>query len=80
VTVTIMYQLLTRGINSTLEQAGISANLGPRVLAASWLAVAFSVGSISLLARRSPRRPDVNYGLNSAQAAMASCRSFARWA
>ncbi|KAL3468680.1 actin cortical patch SUR7/pH-response regulator pali [Aspergillus californicus] len=45
VTVTIMYQLLTRGINSTLEQAGISASLGPRVLATSWLAVAFSVGS-----------------------------------
>jgi hypothetical protein len=45
VTVTIMYQLLTQGINSTLEQAGISAGLGPRVLAASWLAVAFSVGS-----------------------------------
>ncbi|KAL2801631.1 actin cortical patch SUR7/pH-response regulator pali [Aspergillus granulosus] len=45
VMVTIMYQLLTRGINSMLEQAGISASLGPRVLAASWLGVAFSVGS-----------------------------------
>ncbi|KAL4985537.1 actin cortical patch SUR7/pH-response regulator pali [Aspergillus falconensis] len=45
VTVTIMYQLLTRGINSALEQAGISASLGPRMLATSWLAVAFSVGS-----------------------------------
>ncbi|KAJ0418307.1 hypothetical protein BJY00DRAFT_315035 [Aspergillus carlsbadensis] len=44
VMVTSMYQLLTRGINSTLEQAGISAGLGPRVLAASWLAVAFSSG------------------------------------
>ncbi|KAL4918116.1 hypothetical protein BDW62DRAFT_210812 [Aspergillus aurantiobrunneus] len=28
----------------TLEQAGISASLGPRMLAISWLAVAFSVG------------------------------------
>lgn len=45
VTVTIMYQLLTRGLNSTLEPAGISASLGPRMLATSWLAVAFSVGS-----------------------------------
>ncbi|KAL2801655.1 hypothetical protein BJX63DRAFT_438605 [Aspergillus granulosus] len=44
VTVTIMYQLLTRGINTTLEQAGISASLGPRVLAASWLGMAFSGG------------------------------------
>ncbi|OJJ52272.1 hypothetical protein ASPSYDRAFT_711482 [Aspergillus sydowii CBS 593.65] len=45
VTVTIMYQLLTRDINSTLEPAGISASLGPRMLATTRLAVAFSVGS-----------------------------------
>ncbi|OJJ51944.1 hypothetical protein ASPSYDRAFT_96036 [Aspergillus sydowii CBS 593.65] len=50
VTVTIMYQLLTRGINSTLEQAGISASLGPRMLATSWLAVAFSSNHGSLSA------------------------------
>ncbi|CEL07081.1 hypothetical protein ASPCAL10245 [Aspergillus calidoustus] len=48
VTVTIMYQLLTRGINSTLEQAGISASLGPRMLATTWLAVAFSVQVLAI--------------------------------
>ncbi|KAJ0418362.1 hypothetical protein BJY00DRAFT_302889 [Aspergillus carlsbadensis] len=55
VTVTIMYQLLTRGINSTLEQAGISASLGPRMLATTWLAVAFSNnhGSLSAAAAAS---------------------------
>lgn len=40
-----MHELLMRGINSTLEQAGISACLRPRMLATSWLAVAFLVGS-----------------------------------
>lgn len=45
VMVTIMYQLLTQGLNSMLEPVGISASLGPQMLATSWLAMAFLVGS-----------------------------------
>ncbi|RDH26226.1 hypothetical protein BDQ94DRAFT_164659 [Aspergillus welwitschiae] len=49
VSVTILYQLLAKGIDRLLQHE-ITANLGPHAMAATWLAVAFSAGSSLVLA------------------------------
>jgi hypothetical protein len=43
--VTVIYQLLASGIGKFLQQVGVAASLGSHTMAATWLAVAFSVGS-----------------------------------
>ncbi|RDH26253.1 hypothetical protein BDQ94DRAFT_164635 [Aspergillus welwitschiae] len=49
VSVTILYQLLAKGIDRLLQHE-ITAHLGPHAMAATWLAVAFSAGSNLVLA------------------------------